>query len=454
MRLRNTLAVGILAVLISACSSQSATSPVLPNQDPVTDPNVSGAPSAMSDNGSASAQTAPQDASNAIQADTISQTTTSVPRHVLTAEYLAGYYGTKRVSAAQAAPYLNWAQTTPQDSGPIHAAGIKTNFYTNPNRTKVGDPLRNLVNSTAYAKTCSNLNTTYVYKTTTQNIMAIGSTSLKSGYNSYVNSRLSGYHIDAVFEDNKYALSVYGESIRPGMPCAYSDTTWVTQAKELTQAIKYPTIFNGLSGTNGHDVSKGVQLMTSPSIIGGTWEGCYATYTTIPEITDWRWQATENTEIQVQAKDKLFFCLERNGLAASSAYAARLYTLGSFLLAYNPSYAVLWEEFATPDGLPIMPESQFVPLDPVRAQPTAISQLKSSYGPYYRQYNRCYYKGALVGACAIVVNGDLASERFPLSGYTHTMLLRGNGVLDGGTVSFTGTKPAYDDAVRFSGDRN
>ncbi len=368
--------------------------------------------------------------------------TTTVPRHILTEDYLQGNFGTDRVSARTAAPYLSWAQTSPYDAVAMKAVGIKTQFYADPNLTLATDPLHKMVGSTGFARTCSSAMTYRVWSTHTQYIMGIGSSSLRSAYNSYLGGRINRYNsIDAVFEDAKFPLSVFGSTVKPGMPCSYSDSTWVTQAEGLSEAIKWPTIFNGLSELSGTGVSKTVALLNSPKIIGGTFESCFATYTTTPEITGSRWETTEQTQIDVLAKHKLFFCLERNSVAASVSSRARLYVLASLLLTYSPTESILWDEFGTPSGLHVMPESQFVPLNPVRAQPTAISELKSSYGPYYRQYNSCYYAGRSVGACAVVVNPNTATERFPLRGYYHTLSVRGYGIFDHGTASTVGAAP-------------
>jgi hypothetical protein len=47
-----------------------------------------------------------------------------------------------------------------------------------------------------------------------------------------------------------------------------------------------------------------------------------------------------------------------------------------------------------------------------------------------------------VGSCAVVVNSDTASPHpFPYPQYTHTLVLSGNGVLDGGAAATNGPPP-------------
>ena len=45
------------------------------------------------------------------------------------------------------------------------------------------------------------------------------------------------------------------------------------------------------------------------------------------------------------------------------------------------------------------------------------------------------------GACVAVVNPDGSARAFPYSGYRRTLLLRGGGVLDGGTASIAAVMP-------------
>jgi hypothetical protein len=70
-----------------------------------------------------------------------------------------------------------------------------------------------------------------------------------------------------------------------------------------------------------------------------------------------------------------------------------------------------------------------------------------------RQYRHCYLRGREVGPCAAVVNPDTGtSHPFPpelKEKYHHRLVLRGAGILDGGTISTRGPAPAANlDAVQ------
>jgi hypothetical protein len=105
---------------------------------------------------------------------------------------------------------------------------------------------------------------------------------------------------------------------------------------------------------------------------------------------------------------------------------------------------VLWETFATPDGLHVFPETKLVPTDPLVGTPGSIGALHSSTGVYVREYGACYLGGTSVGPCAAVVNPD-ASNAYALpplqQSYSATLALSGYGTLDGGTVSTSGPPP-------------
>jgi hypothetical protein len=131
----------------------------------------------------------------------------------------------------------------------------------------------------------------------------------------------------------------------------------------------------------------------------------------------------------------------RNLNSASGQTDARLYALASFLLTYDPSTSVLWEQFATPSGFHVEPESQLVVLDPLTATPSSVGSLQQAGGAYGRQYGQCYLAGNFVGPCAVVVNPTSSTLAFPFPQYAHTLVLSGGGILDGGTVAANGPAP-------------
>lgn len=364
--------------------------------------------------------------------------------HLLTADYLGGVDGgTHKIAWSQAAPYLTWAQTSPDDANGIHAAGIKTQYYIDPNRLSVGDTIYPTNNEAAFAHDCSNKRVSDQYHSITQYIGSVGGAALQGVFANYIKEVAADSHIDAIFEDDAGPLSAYTPYWPfSGMPCGYTDATWLANGIALNQSSSLPIVFNGLSGLNGHNVAKAMGLFASTNTIGGMYEGCY-TSDDEPAMTGWEWVAIENTELQVAAKNKQFYCMLKNTGSSASQTAARLYGLASFLLTYSPSTSVLWEDFATSSGLHVEPESQLVPENPVVPAPSAIGKLKEAGGAYGREYANCYYAGTSVGRCAVVVNPDASSAHpFPFQGYTHTLVVAGDGILDGGTASVDGPAPS------------
>jgi hypothetical protein len=366
--------------------------------------------------------------------------TPSAPTHVLTADYYGPPYGPTTLTPSQLAPYLTWASSLITYSNELADAGIKTMVYTDANRIVPDSPLWSSP-SNAFAHTCSGDLITDYFDNTTFTLMNNGSTALQSAYDSYISSWTSGNSVNAIFEDDVVVPSYYPAGFfSPGLPCDYSDSSWLANERSLEASINHDTIINGLSALNDEGPSLSVQVLSNPSTIGGMFENC------VYESTDpdgvWVWTALENTQLEVTAERKIFQCMDTDGTQADDAYAGRIYTLASFLMTYNPAYSVLWELYGTPSGFHVMPESQLVPLDPVVPTPSTVSNLESN-DVYFREYRECYYAGRLIGQCAMVVNNDRAVHATPALtlSYHHTLVLSGNGVLDGGTVSFEGPAP-------------
>jgi hypothetical protein len=365
-------------------------------------------------------------------------------KHLLTADYLGSPYGTTSVAWSTAATYLSWAQTSMSNANAVSAAGIKTQFYADPNRTVagVGDPLYTTDEST-FAHDCSGNRISDVYaQSVTQYTMDIGSASMQNVFKNYLTQVASQAHFDAVYEDDAGPLSGYSPYTPfSAMPCNYTDATWLADGDAIDAAPPIPIVYNGLSALAGHDVSLAVGLLNAPNTSGANYEHCYSDNAT-PKMTGWLWQAIENSEAQVTGAHKLFECQLRNSGEASTQTDARLYALASFLLTYDPATSILWEEFATPSGLRVMPEAGLVALDPAVPAPSSIAALQVAGGTYGREFAHCFLRGTFVGACAVVVNPDSQlSHPFPFPQYTRSLVLTGDGVLDGGSVSTTGPPP-------------
>ena len=362
--------------------------------------------------------------------------------HLITADYLGITGGNTTLSYSTAARYLTWAQTSTSKAPAIRAAGIKTQYYVDPNRESTGDPM--MPSDTAgYARSCGGTAVTTYYGSLLRYVTNPADSTYRSKFSSYTSS-LESSGFDLVFDDDAEQPGAYG-SYAPGLPCSYSDSSWTSNEISLIDSSRIPVLVNDLNALNGHNVSLVMNLVKGASqAMGGSFENCYAS-TSAAEQNDWVWTATENSEIQVNGAGKTFMCLARWPGSASSSTASRLFVLASFLLTYNPNTNIFWEQYATPSNFHVMPESQLVALNPLVSAPSDISGLQkngSTYGAYAREYADCYYAGTYVGPCAAVVNPDRDySHPFPLSGYKHTLALSGNGVVDGGSASVYGSAP-------------
>lgn len=378
------------------------------------------------------------DAVTAVTAATTATTTSMT--HVLTGDYLGTPYGTTHVSAATAASSVNWVRTGAANGNAYHAAGLKVQIYMDPNRVQSNDPLYKM-SSSGFATTCTSTRVHDTFSGITQYVTHPGSTALIAAYKGLVASFMAQGHVDALFEDNAGPIEDFGVSFTPGMPCSYSDSTWLSGGRALEAAVPVDTVVNGLSAFHDHGVSLTVGLLSNSKTIGGEVEHCFAD-TANPEQGSWPWTATEDTQLQVTHMGKYFFCEGRNTYAAAGQIASRTYALASFLLTYNPSLSVLWEGYATTSGYHVMPESRLVPTSPVVATPSSVASLKQSGGSYVRVYRVCYLAGRSVGECAVAVNPDYIAHAVSLAGFHHTLHISGSGVMDGGTVTTTGAAPS------------
>jgi len=142
--------------------------------------------------------------------------------------------------------------------------------------------------------------------------------------------------------------------------------------------------------------------------------------------------------------DKLFFCrnMDTEG-AKTAATGPRIYSYASFLLTYHLKSSVYADSYETPDNFEELPEIELVPTGPVQSVPTDISGLEQTGGSYARQFSDCYLAGNYVGPCAVVVNPNKNTVPwpYPASEYTHTLVVSGQDIYDGGTISTTGPPP-------------
>ncbi len=240
--------------------------------------------------------------------------------------------------------------------------------------------------------------------------------------------------VSLIFVDN--ANSFYGLS---AMPCGFNQDAWTDAMASALGASTYPVVANTLS-TSPSEVAAKVRALEGRSVVGAMYEHCFL---------DRQWTAEEIAQIDTvrtlrrlhKAPGPGFWCYvngteSRN--AAADVIPLRLFQYASFLLTYDPEYSVYQTAYASPPStFAVLPETQFVPLDP-RVAVRNLDSLRTAEGAYVQQFGNCYYRRKLVGACEVAVNPSGAAVEISSNGYRHSMVLSGNGVLDGGSVRFTG----------------
>lgn len=370
--------------------------------------------------------------------------TSGVPHHVQTAEYLTNST-LSSTSPSVYAPYLSWAYTLTGNMGKTRAAGIKTVIYTDPVMPKSGLYEYNEIGSTYSSVRAQGCTGTYTTNYGGTGWVADPTKSAAASYftnviNYYVNKVANanpGYShpYDLIFVDN--AGQPYGAT---PMPCDFSDSGYGSALDSAMAATGQPLLLNALS-TSPSKLSTYVSRLKGSNIQGGEYEHCF---------DDRQWSTEENAQLQAIALVKSqgkrgpgFWCYidgSEGMLTGSTIVPKRIFYYASFLLTYDPNYSVYQVAFATPSTFKVYPETGFVPMNPV-STPSSVTSLLTSSGAYVQRYSSCYYRGSLIGQCEIAVNPGSSTVSVPNpAGLSHSMVLSGGGVLDGGTATFKGSR--------------
>ncbi len=445
----------LLAALVSGCAGQSSS--VMPADPPTSqqanaisqsplstdaaDSTTQATDVTQRDQSNPTIDAAPETSTAAASTDALSTAAlttnaSSVPRHVMTVDYLGTPFGTTAVSPSRAAPYLSWAETGVNNTNSMTAVGMRTLVYVDANRQESRDPLAVAGGEGAFAHSCSSSRIHDYHDHVIQYLMEPGSYALRTAYATYVRVRSAGHTVTAMFQDDSVAPSAYYAGFfSPSLPCGYTLSRWQSAQRGLQASINHDTILNGLASNTTWP------LLDNPSTIGGNYEGCFDTNGTHHYIAGQSWINAQKLQAYVTGRGKYFECMALDTTPAVSAIRGRLYNIASFLMTYVPSRSMLWETYYTPSRVHVMPESQLIPTSPIESN--NITYLRRSSGVYMRQYRACYYAGRSIGPCAMVVNSDSVTHSRPSFSYAfrHTMALHGYGILDGGTATFNGSAP-------------
>ncbi|HET9097862.1 MAG TPA: hypothetical protein VFN37_14465 [Candidatus Baltobacteraceae bacterium] len=358
----------------------------------------------------------------------------------MTADILYGYGGTPTsTSLASVKPYVSWVQTDASYAAQIRAAGIKVDVYTNfwrnyaTDNPSVGynDLKPGGAHAAAEALDCSGtpiVDAAYGggYESDARSSAAAGHAQVVASY------RLGefGANYDALFSDDTGAVGGVA------LPCGFSQSAYVSATNAVDQSLAVPMFVNTLGAGSYPDDQVG--YAQASNVIGAMCEECYAAYnssTVDYAIGGAVWQHTEDAEIAMVSSHKIFWDYARAIGDPSAETGLRNFIYASFLLTYDPSYAMLQEAFKSASRFPVMPETGLVPMNPVSTASTVGGYARGSV--YMRDFGACYYRGTSIGTCAVVVNPTGSSVSIPANSYAHAMSLSGGGVLDGGSAAFT-----------------
>jgi hypothetical protein len=359
--------------------------------------------------------------------------------HIKTVIFGYGYNGVSTsVPLSFQSKYVTWAYTGSAYGAAYHAAGIKALTYTNYWRNyTIEKPVVDYTDiapggadASAESKTCSGA--------------PVYDPKYGGGYlNDPRTARAVDHALLVIGQHKAYrdALASDDTGVTGGVngtPCNYNYNTWIAATNAVNAKIGLPMFINALNGwaIGGNSVTQ-VQLTQPANILGAQCEMCYANNG--GAIGGKNWTLQETAEVGMVRAHKIFWDYARNTTSAPYAQSLRTYVLASFLLTYDPNYAMLEEAFATPTDFEVMPETQLVPLQPLTTA-SDVAGYVSSGGAYWRQFGACYYKGAFVGKCAVAVNPGSTSVSLPANSFSHSLTVSGSDIYDGGSASTAGPK--------------
>jgi hypothetical protein len=361
--------------------------------------------------------------------------------HIMTADILYGYGGTPTSTSLSAVtPYVSWVQTDASYAAQIRAAGIKVDIYTNFWRNYTSDSpsigYTDLkpggAHAAAEAMDCSS-NVIYDsdygggYEADARNSAALGHAQ------TVVNYRLNqfGSNYDAVFSDD--SGSVWGITL----PCNYDEASYDSAVNSVHSALGVPMWINALGAAP--NPANAVDLVQPSNVLGAMCELCYAGNSANGDFvqTGTSWQNIENAEIGTISQGKVFWDYARATGDPSVETSLRTYVYASLLLSGDPSHVMLQEAFQSATGFPVMPETGLVAMNPLTTA-SSVSGYQAPGGAYFREFGSCYYQGNFLSNCAVAVNPNAGSVPVPSTSYSHSLVLSGAGVLDGGSAAFNG----------------
>src|SRR5438552_4247378 len=167
----------------------------------------------------------------------------AVMNHVLT-WLIIGDGGTNKVGPLDVVAWVDYTMTKQATSVIAHALGMKTIFYSDPNRVGRGN-LMYTHDETTFAHECDGKRITI--SGTDKDLMDVHSLHLWSLWHDSTTTEMGwggGGNYDYVFEDTADSMT----SLRlSGMPCNFDQNDWTKNNKSMDNHLGYSIIYNGLS---------------------------------------------------------------------------------------------------------------------------------------------------------------------------------------------------------------
>src|SRR5579862_7598168 len=205
-----------------------------------------------------------------------------------------------------------------------------------------------------------------------------------------------------------------------------TDAAWIAAENALFAAAPRRLLLNG---GDGFGPAYGGVFLRNANVAGANHEGCFNASSGLQSDAHGLWTRQANGLLADLPFGRFSFCM-MNGNPTGDA---RLYTLASWWLTYDPRYSVAAPIAPAADGTTIFPEFEIVPQQPRQTARGSITALARG-SVYVREFGACFQSGVSIGRCAAIVNPSLRAVSIPTLGasYSRMLALSGGGVLAGG----------------------
>ncbi len=199
--------------------------------------------------------------------------------------------------------------------------------------------------------------------------------------------------------------------------------------------------FNGANFKNNEMTDLGI-VSGNSNMYGVMCEDCVVA---LGAYRPWIYPSVLNGMAEVNAlpnRSYIHLSIGEDPPGSAAQIGERTATAAMAWLGYSPGHTVVFPNLeANTTNLPIWPEYNVVPMQPLESMTSGAVDLEVGRQIYRREFATCYNAGVPIGPCAAIVNGTSStitvSSSWLKQHYAHVIQLSGGDIPSGGTVLLT-----------------